>query len=88
MTSNVEPRGMADMMEAALAGDLKRANEIHYRLFPLMQAMFCYPSPAPAKKGLELMGTIRSGELRLPMTKMDNSSLAVLKKAMNGAGLL
>jgi len=88
VTSNVEPRGMADMMEAALAGDLKRANELHYRLFPLMKAMFCYPSPAPAKKGLELMGTIRSGELRLPMTQMDASSLETLKQAMSAAGLL
>ncbi|GBE12482.1 4-hydroxy-tetrahydrodipicolinate synthase [bacterium BMS3Bbin14] len=88
VTSNVEPRGMAEMMKAALAGDLQKARELHFRLFPLMGAMFCYPSPAPAKKGLELMGRIRSGELRLPMTAMDASSLETLKKAMNGAGLL
>ncbi len=88
VTSNVEPRGMAEMMKAALAGDLSRARELHFRLFPLMGAMFCYPSPAPAKKGLELMGKIRSGELRLPMTEMDDASLETLKKAMNGAGLL
>ncbi len=88
VTSNVYPRAMADMMEAALAGDLAKANEIHYRLFPLMGAMFCYPSPAPAKKALELMGRINSGEVRLPMTQMDDASLETLKKAMSGAGLL
>jgi len=87
VTSNVEPRGMAQMMEAALAGDLARANELHYRLFSLMGAMFCYPSPAPAKKALELMGKIRSGEVRLPMTSMDDASLATLKKAMAEVGL-
>jgi len=88
VTSNVEPRGMADMMEAALAGDLHKANELHYRLFPLMGAMFCYPSPAPAKKGLELMGKIKSGEVRLPMTSMDEASIETLKKAMSGVGLI
>lgn len=88
VTSNVYPRAMADMMEAALAGDLVRANEIHYQLFPLMNAMFCYPSPAPAKKALELMGRIPSGELRLPMTQMDDASIETLKKAMSEADLI
>ena len=88
VTSNVAPRAMADMMEAALAGDLAKAKEIHYLLFPLMGAMFCYPSPAPAKKALELMGKIRSGEVRLPMTQMDAPSLTKLKEIMRGVGLL
>jgi 4-hydroxy-tetrahydrodipicolinate synthase len=88
VTSNVYPRAMADMMEAALAGDLARANEIHYRLFPLMSAMFCYPSPAPAKKALELMGMIQSGELRLPMTQMDDASIETLKRVMSEVGLI
>lgn len=88
VTSNVEPRGMADMMEAALAGDLEKANSLHYRLFPLMDSMFCYPSPAPAKKALELMGKISSSEVRLPMTSMDDASIDILKKAMQGAGLI
>jgi 4-hydroxy-tetrahydrodipicolinate synthase len=88
VTSNVAPRAMADMMEAALEGDLEKAREIHYLLFPLMNAMFCYPSPAPAKKALELMGRIKSGEVRLPMTQMDPPSLQKLKETMRAAGLL
>ncbi len=88
VTSNVEPRGMAEMMEAALAGDLEKANALHYKLFPLMNAMFCYPSPAPAKKALELMGKVRSSEVRLPMTSMDDASIEVLKKAMQEVGLI
>ncbi len=88
VTSNIEPSGMAAMMEAALAGDLKKANEIHYRLFGLMGTMFCYSSPAPAKKALELMGKIKSGEVRLPMTQMDKPSLARLTAEMKTVGLL
>ena len=48
------------LLEAALAGDLAKANEIHYRLFALMGTMFCYPSPAPAKKALEMMPANRT----------------------------
>ena len=88
VTSNVDPRGMADLMEAALAGDLKKANEIHYRLFPLMTAMFCAPNPVPAKKGVELMGKIKDGLPRLPLSAIDNAALASLSAAMKEAGLL
>ncbi len=88
VVSNLEPGKMARMMEAALAGDLPRANALHYELFSLMGAMFCYPSPAPAKKGLQLLGRITSDEVRLPMTQMDEASLERLKKDMRGVGLL
>jgi len=88
VTSNIEPGGMAALIAAALAGDLKKANEIHYRLFGLMGSMFCYPSPAPAKKALELMGKIKSGEVRLPMTAMDEASIETLTAEMKTVGLL
>lgn len=88
VVSNLMPGAMAQMMEAALQGNLARANTLHYRLFSLMGAMFCYPSPAPAKKGLELMGRIASGEVRLPMTQMDEASLTRLRKDMQGVGLI
>jgi 4-hydroxy-tetrahydrodipicolinate synthase len=79
---------MADLMEAALAGDIKRANELHYLLYPLMKTMFAAPNPVPAKKGVELLGRIRDGRPRLPLTAIDEASLAKLKAAMGEAGLL
>ena len=88
VVSNLEPGKTAKMMEAALRGDLVEANALHYELFSLMGAMFCYPSPAPAKKGLELMGRIASPEVRLPMTELDDSSLQRLKRDMAAVGLL
>jgi len=88
VVSNIEPAKTAAMIEAALQCDVARAKALHYELFSLMGAMFCYPSPAPAKKGLELMGRIGSGEVRLPMTQMDAGSLERLQKDMAGLGLL
>jgi 4-hydroxy-tetrahydrodipicolinate synthase len=88
VTANVAPKAMSELMEAALNGNLAQAKEIHYQLFPLMGSMFCYPSPAPAKKGLHLMGKIASPEIRLPMTEMDEPSLNKLIAAMQQVGLI
>lgn len=86
--SNVYPKGMAEMMEAALAGNLARANELHFRMFGLMKLMFCNPNPVPAKKALELMGKIESGLPRLPLAPMDDASLEKLKAGMAELELL
>jgi 4-hydroxy-tetrahydrodipicolinate synthase len=88
VTSNVAPKDMAAMMDAALAGDLARAKELHYRLFPLMQAMFYDTNPVPAKKTLELMGRIKSGAPRLPLAPMNDETLARLKAALTDYGLI
>jgi len=88
VVSNLEPAKTAAMIEAARLCDVAKAKALHYELFSLMGAMFCYPSPAPAKKGLEMMGRIASAEVRLPMTQMDAASLERLKKDMAALGLL
>ena len=88
VVSNLQPGKTATMIEAAMAGAVAQAKALHYELFDLMGAMFCYPSPAPAKKGLELMGKIASGEVRLPMTGIDEAGLSRLTKDMRACGLL
>jgi 4-hydroxy-tetrahydrodipicolinate synthase len=86
--SNVYPKGMAQMMELSLAGDLKGACEYHYKMYDLMKLMFSKPSPAPAKKALELMGKIKSGLPRLPLGPMDEANTEKLKAALTELGLL
>jgi 4-hydroxy-tetrahydrodipicolinate synthase len=88
VVSNLEPGRMAAMIQAAMAGEVNNAKALHYQLFDLMGAMFCYPSPAPAKKGLELMGKITAAEVRLPMTGIDEAGLARLTRDMQACGLL
>ena len=88
VTSNVVPKDMAQMMDAALAGDLATARSLHYKLFPLMQAMFYDTNPVPAKKSLELMGKIKSGTPRLPLCPMNDETLVRLKAALADYGLI
>lgn len=88
VTSNIHPKGMAELMEAAMNGNYELAQSLHYKLFELMKCMFACPSPAPAKKGLELMGIIKDASPRLPITPVDEPTLARLKAAMNELEML
>ena len=90
VVSNVVPSETAQLMEAALAGDMARANALHYRLYPLMKCMFDYPSPAPAKMGARLRGVIKNDMPRLPMDRLteNNPSYGKLTKAMKELGVL
>lgn len=88
VTSNVAPREMAAMMDAALAGDMATARELHYKLFPLMQAMFFDTNPVPAKAALAMMGRIRSGEPRLPLYQMNGATEEKLRQVLAAWGLV
>ncbi|PHR29759.1 MAG: 4-hydroxy-tetrahydrodipicolinate synthase [Desulfotalea sp.] len=86
--SNIYPRGMSKMIECALAGDIKGANELHYQMYDVMKLMFSTPSPGPAKKALEMMGMIKSGATRLPIAPMKEEAVENLKKGLVGLGLI
>lgn len=88
VTSNVAPKDMAMMMDAALAGDIAKAQELHYKLLPLMQAMFIDTNPVPAKTALAMMGKIKSGLPRLPLYKMNEANEDKLKKVITAYGLV
>ncbi len=88
VVSNLNPGAMAKMMDAALEGDIATAQKIHYRLFPLMKLMFKNPSPAPAKKGLELMGKIQDASPRLPITPADEETTKLLKETLTSLEML
>ncbi len=88
VTSNVAPKDMAAMMDAALVGDIAKAQELHYKLLPVMQAMFIDTNPVPAKTALAMMGKIKSGLPRLPLYKMNEGNEEKLKKVITAYGLV
>ncbi len=88
VTSNVAPADMAAMMEAGLAGDFAKGRALHYKLFPLMKAMFYDTNPVPAKTALALMGKIRGANPRQPLWNMGGGKLEELKQALSAYGLI
>lgn len=66
--ANALPKEMSDMVRFALKGDLKKALPLHYRMLPLMNAIFEEGNPTGIKALLEIQGSI-SNILRLPLVK-------------------
>lgn len=66
--ANALPKETSDMVHLALKGDFKHALSIHYRLLPLMHAIFDEGNPTGIKALLEAQGRI-TNILRLPLVK-------------------
>jgi 4-hydroxy-tetrahydrodipicolinate synthase len=87
VSSNVAPRLMADLVEAARAGDLAKARGLQVRLNPLHRLLFCESNPIPVKWGLHLMGLF-GPELRLPLVPMTEANAHKLQAELSHLGLL
>jgi 4-hydroxy-tetrahydrodipicolinate synthase len=81
VVSNVAPRDMSAMWDAAAAGDWARARALHYKLFALSEGLFVETSPAPAKAALAMMGRI-ADELRAPLYPMSDANRPKLHKIL------
>jgi 4-hydroxy-tetrahydrodipicolinate synthase len=83
--SNLVPREMVELAAAFQRGDLPRARELHYRLLPLCDALFCETNPIPIKAALAMRGKLEE-ELRLPLLKMTAPNKKRLELAMKEFG--
>ena len=85
---NVVPSDMIAMVAAFTAGEAARACELHHKLFPLCRDMLgLSTNPIPIKAALQLLGR-DTGELRLPMTPLDDKGLSSLRRTLTNYGLL
>lgn len=66
--ANALPKEMSSMVKFALKGDVKKALPLHYRMLPLMNAIFDEGNPTGIKALLEIQGLI-SNTLRMPLVK-------------------
>jgi len=85
VAANVDPGRMVRMYEACRAGDLARAQDLHYELAALMRAMFIDTNPIPVKKAVELMG-MAAGPVRLPLDDLDGQKTEQLRKVLVNYG--
>jgi 4-hydroxy-tetrahydrodipicolinate synthase len=87
VTANIAPRLCADLQEATLSGDYRKALKLQDRLMPLHHALFIETSPSPLKYAASLLG-LCSAETRLPMVPITESTKKSVRDAMVHAGLL
>lgn len=87
VAANIVPGDIASMIEAFENGDLKKARGLHYKLLPLIKAMFIETNPIPVKTAMGLLKLCDPG-LRLPMCGMSIENLEKLKAALKAYGLM
>jgi 4-hydroxy-tetrahydrodipicolinate synthase len=75
------------MIQAFKEADIKKAQEIHYYLLPLIKALFIETNPIPVKPALALMG-LCSSELRAPLSKMSEQNEEYLKTVLKNYNLI
>ncbi len=86
-TGNVLPDKVADLYDLFTAGKWKEAQDMHYYLMPLNDAMFIEINPVPAKTSLGMMGRI-SPEVRPPLTPLAPENEAGLRRVLARYGLV
>ncbi|MBA4707141.1 4-hydroxy-tetrahydrodipicolinate synthase [Aquitalea aquatica] len=87
VTSNVAPKLMSQMCDAAIAGNAALARELNDKLQGLHKQLFAEPNPIPAKWVLQELGLIPAG-IRLPLHVMSESLRPQLTAAMKQAELI
>ena len=82
VASNVAPALMSELYDTYIIGELSRARDIHFRLWPLFGALFIETNPIPAKTALAMMRKIHE-EFRLPLSPMAEANRKTLAKVLS-----
>ena len=87
VTANIAPRLMHELCMAAIAGDVKRAMDIQFKLLPVHKHLFVEANPIPVKWAMNRMG-LCGPTLRLPMTELTPANAPMVEGALRAAGLI
>lgn len=87
VAANIVPADVAALVSAFEKGDIEKARQIHFKLLPLIKALFIETNPIPVKTAMGLLGMC-GPDLRLPMCPMAPENEEKLKKALKEYGLL
>jgi 4-hydroxy-tetrahydrodipicolinate synthase len=85
--ANILPRDTHNLCEYWFRGDVKKAQELHLKMFPLVKALFIETNPIPIKAAMGMLG-LCSDELRLPLVPMEEKNREKLYQALKNYGLV
>jgi len=86
VVGNIVPKDMLAMIAAFEKGDLAKAREWHYKLFPLCKAMFIETNPTPVKEAMNMLG-MDVGDVRLPLVGLLPENREKLRGELASYGL-
>ena len=85
--SNVVPQTVHDICDSFFKGDTEKSAKLQIDYADLIEALFCEVNPIPVKTAMHILG-YKVGELRMPLTPMEDTNLARLKDAMRAHNLI
>jgi len=86
VVANILPEDTHNMVYEYLNGNIEKAREIQLKMNGLINSLFIEVNPIPIKTAMNLMG-MEVGELRLPLTNMNDNNLEILKNEMLNYGI-
>jgi len=81
VASNLYPKEMNALCNAALAGKMEEAKALHYKMLPFFRAEFADTNPVPIKYALAKAGMIKEA-YRLPLCETSDAVKAQVDAAM------
>ena len=81
VASNLVPGEMSALVKAFFAGDNAEAKRLHYKLLPLVEALFVETNPIPVKTAMAMLGFVWP-DLRLPLCPMAEANRKRLETAL------
>lgn len=78
---NAYPKEFSQMVNYALGGDLKSARHLHYKLLPMMKAIFMDGNPGGVKYALKKLGVCKN-TFRLPVAPVNKATEKAIDEAM------
>ncbi len=86
-TANVAPALIVGIYNAVKSGDIAKARDLQYRLFPIRRAFALGTFPLVVKEAVNMIG-LPAGPARRPIQPLSTEKRQELKKVLSDAGLL
>jgi len=88
VAASIIGKELAELHRYFKEGNVEKAREIHYRILPVVDALFTESNPVPLKEALRIMGVIESSEVRLPLLPVSKENRDRLKQALEAGGYI
>lgn len=82
VVANAFPKDFSEMTRQILAGNVKEAQKLHYKLTDITEQLFVDGNPAGVKEALELLN-ICQAHVRLPLVKVNKATQNALKEMVS-----
>ncbi len=87
VVANIIPKDVANLVREFNQGNFEEAKKLHYKIFPICEAMFIETNPVPVKEALGMMDMILP-EVRLPLVPLKDTNRKKVYEVLQAYGLI